>query len=262
VKNGQETGVDCGGEGCPACGVGEGCIYADDCSSKHCEESECVAAPTASPIESASPTAFPASLAPSSAPTSSSPTSSASPLATVKVTLTLSGFDANNLPTPDSAEEVSLFSSISVAVLLTLPTATAVRVVSISFIDPARRRLSLGNLVVALYISFAAAQPPPAVADILWQDLAANVDSDALAGVEIGGVEVSWEGGEGGNEGGGGILLTGRAFRLSTILPAVLLGLGLAGWGCAAMAAVQSNTHAAAFRDSEFANENPLHSNY
>ena len=31
VKNGFETGVDCGGPSCAPCGVGEGCVYGADC---------------------------------------------------------------------------------------------------------------------------------------------------------------------------------------------------------------------------------------
>ncbi len=47
VKNGAETGVDCGGGSCPACPAGQGCLAAADCASGVCKASVC-AAPTCS----------------------------------------------------------------------------------------------------------------------------------------------------------------------------------------------------------------------
>ncbi|AWV88584.1 hypothetical protein [Bradymonas sediminis] len=41
VKNGSETGVDCGGGECPACSQGLGCAVAQDCESGVCEEGVC-----------------------------------------------------------------------------------------------------------------------------------------------------------------------------------------------------------------------------
>lgn len=45
VKNGLETGVDCGGpSGAPPCGAGEGCVTANDCDSLVCTASKCAGA--------------------------------------------------------------------------------------------------------------------------------------------------------------------------------------------------------------------------
>jgi formylglycine-generating enzyme required for sulfatase activity len=43
VKNGGETGVDCGGPSAPACKAGEGCLKASDCASAVCKSSLCLA---------------------------------------------------------------------------------------------------------------------------------------------------------------------------------------------------------------------------
>jgi len=43
VKNGKETGVDCGGTDCPACAAGQVCKTAADCASGHCVGLVCVA---------------------------------------------------------------------------------------------------------------------------------------------------------------------------------------------------------------------------
>lgn len=37
VKNGKETGVDCGGPDCPRCPNGQGCVSRDDCRSAMCD---------------------------------------------------------------------------------------------------------------------------------------------------------------------------------------------------------------------------------
>jgi len=36
IKNGSETGVDCGGPTCPRCPNGQGCVSRDDCQSAMC----------------------------------------------------------------------------------------------------------------------------------------------------------------------------------------------------------------------------------
>ncbi|MEZ4226528.1 MAG: hypothetical protein R3B13_36615 [Polyangiaceae bacterium] len=41
VKNGNETGQDCGGADCPKCPVGEGCSSNEDCISDSCSSSTC-----------------------------------------------------------------------------------------------------------------------------------------------------------------------------------------------------------------------------
>ena len=41
VKNGAETGVDCGGGTCPTCGTGGGCGSGSDCTSGVCKDSVC-----------------------------------------------------------------------------------------------------------------------------------------------------------------------------------------------------------------------------
>jgi hypothetical protein len=43
VKNGNETGVDCGNTGNPACADGQGCATRDDCTSKYCKALVCTA---------------------------------------------------------------------------------------------------------------------------------------------------------------------------------------------------------------------------
>lgn len=46
VKNGNETGVDCGGGTCPQCPVGQGCIAASDCViNSICQAGQCSCAP-------------------------------------------------------------------------------------------------------------------------------------------------------------------------------------------------------------------------
>jgi len=49
LKNGAETGVDCGGGTCPACAVGGGCAVDTDCASSACDvvSKQCVADPCA-----------------------------------------------------------------------------------------------------------------------------------------------------------------------------------------------------------------------
>ena len=44
VKNGNETGVDCGGTGNPKCDNGQGCATRDDCTSLYCLANVCTAA--------------------------------------------------------------------------------------------------------------------------------------------------------------------------------------------------------------------------
>ncbi len=44
VKDGTETGVDCGGGICPACGIGQGCLTGSDCQSQICSSGTCVSA--------------------------------------------------------------------------------------------------------------------------------------------------------------------------------------------------------------------------
>jgi hypothetical protein len=36
IKNGNETGVDCGGPSCPKCGTGGNCTVSSDCVSNNC----------------------------------------------------------------------------------------------------------------------------------------------------------------------------------------------------------------------------------
>ncbi len=43
VQNGTETGVDCGGAACAACGTGLGCVKATDCASMVCSSGKCSA---------------------------------------------------------------------------------------------------------------------------------------------------------------------------------------------------------------------------
>ena len=43
VKNGNETGVDCGGTGNPKCADGQGCATRDDCTSLYCLANVCTA---------------------------------------------------------------------------------------------------------------------------------------------------------------------------------------------------------------------------
>ena len=49
VKNGGETGIDCGGTTCGKCGTGQGCTSATDCLSGKCTSNLCVA-PTCSDV--------------------------------------------------------------------------------------------------------------------------------------------------------------------------------------------------------------------
>ena len=42
-RNGNETGVDCGGGACPACPDGEGCMVGPDCTSIVCKGNVCIA---------------------------------------------------------------------------------------------------------------------------------------------------------------------------------------------------------------------------
>ena len=44
IKNGTETGVDCGGGKCPKCGKGGGCAGAADCVSGVCSGGKCLEA--------------------------------------------------------------------------------------------------------------------------------------------------------------------------------------------------------------------------
>jgi len=46
VKNGGETGVDCGGTHPDKCGVGQGCLSGDDCQSLVCDDAKKCAAPS------------------------------------------------------------------------------------------------------------------------------------------------------------------------------------------------------------------------
>ncbi|XYH97674.1 hypothetical protein ACMHYB_59630 [Sorangium sp. So ce1128] len=43
MKNGDETGVDCGKDGCPRCPVGESCAKPPDCASGVCWAGACEA---------------------------------------------------------------------------------------------------------------------------------------------------------------------------------------------------------------------------
>lgn len=45
TQNGVETDVDCGGDTCLPCAVGQGCGNDADCLSAHCEGGQCVSAP-------------------------------------------------------------------------------------------------------------------------------------------------------------------------------------------------------------------------
>jgi hypothetical protein len=47
VKNGSETGVDCGGPTCPACAAGQGCTSGTDCMSQVCTGNVCQPCPLA-----------------------------------------------------------------------------------------------------------------------------------------------------------------------------------------------------------------------
>jgi hypothetical protein len=42
TRDDGETGMDCGGGECPACGVGDGCDVGADCESKSCPAHTCV----------------------------------------------------------------------------------------------------------------------------------------------------------------------------------------------------------------------------
>ncbi len=44
VKNGAETGIDCGGGACPSCAVGQPCLVATDCASGVCTANACLPA--------------------------------------------------------------------------------------------------------------------------------------------------------------------------------------------------------------------------
>src|SRR5690242_702035 len=46
MMNGNETGVDCGGPDCSACGTGQGCLTQNDCQSHVCNSSMVCAAPS------------------------------------------------------------------------------------------------------------------------------------------------------------------------------------------------------------------------
>jgi hypothetical protein len=48
AQDGTETGVDCGGGFCDACGVGGGCVVDADCGSGVCQAGACLVAPTCS----------------------------------------------------------------------------------------------------------------------------------------------------------------------------------------------------------------------
>ena len=41
LRNGVESGVDCGGPVCPACAVGKSCVRNEDCASSRCDEGLC-----------------------------------------------------------------------------------------------------------------------------------------------------------------------------------------------------------------------------
>ncbi len=44
AKNGDETGIDCGGGACPSCAVGQACLVAADCASGVCTANACLPA--------------------------------------------------------------------------------------------------------------------------------------------------------------------------------------------------------------------------
>lgn len=44
IQNGEESDVDCGAAGCPACGVGEGCVDNLDCATVWCDSGTCAEA--------------------------------------------------------------------------------------------------------------------------------------------------------------------------------------------------------------------------
>ena len=58
TNDGSETGIDCGGDACPACGIGEACLGNSDCLSKACDSasSSCVASACSDNQEDASET--------------------------------------------------------------------------------------------------------------------------------------------------------------------------------------------------------------
>ena len=52
VRNGQETGLDCGGPEAPTCAGGQPCKVDRDCSSGECADGKCTGSPTAPPASS------------------------------------------------------------------------------------------------------------------------------------------------------------------------------------------------------------------
>ena len=47
--NGAETDIDCGGDNCPACAIGQTCNNGTDCTTDTCVDDVCVGAPTSMP---------------------------------------------------------------------------------------------------------------------------------------------------------------------------------------------------------------------
>lgn len=43
IMNGTESGIDCGGGSCPACGTGQGCLADSDCATGVCSSGTCIA---------------------------------------------------------------------------------------------------------------------------------------------------------------------------------------------------------------------------
>eukprot|EP00520_Triparma_pacifica_P008820 CAMPEP_0118651770 /NCGR_PEP_ID=MMETSP0785-20121206/10958_1 /TAXON_ID=91992 /ORGANISM="Bolidomonas pacifica, Strain CCMP 1866" /LENGTH=1735 /DNA_ID=CAMNT_0006544235 /DNA_START=47 /DNA_END=5251 /DNA_ORIENTATION=- len=93
VKDALETDIDCGGGDCPGCDVGHtgNCNVDNDCKSKTCISTSCVAAPTASPTQAPTPaptrtpTEIP-TMSPTPAP-STSPTRNPTQAPTMPATL-------------------------------------------------------------------------------------------------------------------------------------------------------------------------------
>src|SRR5205807_921661 len=56
VKNGTETGLDCGGASCPKCGSGQGCAGGADCLSGVCSSGVCQTATCADGIKNGTET--------------------------------------------------------------------------------------------------------------------------------------------------------------------------------------------------------------
>lgn len=56
VKNGQETGIDCGGPANPKCATGQGCSSREDCTSDYCKAHTCTAVSDADGVQNGTET--------------------------------------------------------------------------------------------------------------------------------------------------------------------------------------------------------------